>query len=62
MNIQKDIVDTLSMSNYTQEEINYITGIKLLAMSDTGVFETKRLKQAIKELESLIYTRENIPF
>lgn len=37
------------------------SGLYLIAMSDEGL-ETKKLKQAIKELKQLIYVRENVPF
>lgn len=37
------------------------TGLYLISLSDYGL-ETKRLKQAIAELEQIIYVRENVPF
>lgn len=39
----------------------YDTAMYLLAMADEAL-DTTRLKQAIKDIEQLIYTRENLPF
>lgn len=39
----------------------YSAGIYLLFMADDGL-DTKQLKKAIKELELIIYSRENLPF
>lgn len=54
-------IPTPEQNQKRKKQIMFDTGVYLLAMSDEGM-ETKQLKEAIKELENLIYIRENLPF